>query len=301
MADFVSEFWNWWVMGGVAFAIVFCFILIWWLGGSTTEAEGEVETMGHVWDENLEEYNNPLPKWWLNMFYITLVFGIGYFALYPGFGNFAGYLGWTSKGQYEVEIADADAKYGPLFEKHANTDLVALAEDKDAMKMGERLYASFCVVCHGSDARGARGFPNLRDEDWLWGGTPEQIKVSISQGRNGVMPSWETPLGGEEGVKNMVEHVLSLSGRDHDAAMAEKGKAQFALCMGCHGADGKGNPMLGAPNLTDRIWTHGGSRKSIYESIAKGRNGIMPAHQEFLGEAKVHLLAAYVYSLTEHK
>lgn len=302
MADFTNEFWNWWIIAGTVFAIVFCFILIWWLGGGTIETGKEAETMGHVWDEDLEELNNPLPKWWLNMFYITLVFSIGYLALYPGLGTFAGYLGWTAENQYEAEIADADAKYGPLFEKHAKTDLIALAEDEQAMKMGERLYASFCVVCHGSDARGARGFPNLRDNDWLWGGDAAAIEHSIMSGRTGAMPAWEAPLGGPEGVSNMVDYVLSLSGRKHDAAAAEKGKEKYAmLCVGCHGVDGKGNTMLGAANLTDKTWLYGASRKRVTETIAKGRTGIMPAHKDFLGEAKVHLLAAYVYSLSDDK
>jgi len=301
MSDFTSDFWHWWIISGTTLGIVFCIALLLWLK-EAPKAPEDVKTMGHVWDEDLEELNNPLPSWWLNMFWITIVFAIAYLVLYPGMGTYKGVLDWTQNNQYDIEIAAADAKYGPLFEKHAKTDIVTLAEDPKAVKMGERLYASYCVVCHGSDARGARGFPNLRDEDWLWGGSPAQIEHSILHGRTGIMPAWEAPLGGAEGVADMAEYVLGLSGRKHDAAKAEKGGAKYALfCLGCHGAEGKGNFALGAPNLTDRTWLHGGSRKRIFESIAKGRKGIMPGHKDFLGEDKVHLLTAYIYSLTEDK
>lgn len=299
MADFTSSFWSWFVIAGTVFGIVFCFALIKWLGGHQLQPGEKAKPMGHVWDENLEELNNPLPRWWLNMFYITLFFGIIYLALYPGLGSFAGYLGWSAEGQYEDEMDLADNRYGPLFEKYLGQDLVSVSEDAEAEKMGERLFVTYCSQCHGSDARGARGFPNLRDSAWLWGGDADAIKVSIMDGRNGVMPAWEAPLGGPEGVSDMTDYVLSLSGRKHDEPAALRGKEKFALCVGCHGADGTGNPLLGAPNLTDRTWLYGGSRKAITESIAVGRNGQMPAHRKFLGEAKVHLLAAYVYGLSE--
>lgn len=297
MADFVSPFWNWWVIALTVFGIVACFLLVTWVGkGHKRQAGEKVETMGHVWDENLEEYNNPLPSWWLNMFYITLVFGIGYLVLYPGLGAFAGILGWTQVTQYDTEIADANNSYGPIYEKFANTNLEALGAEPEAMKIGERLFVTYCTQCHGADGHGFPGFPNLRDNDWLWGGAPETIKQTIGYGRQGAMPAWKDALG-EQGLKEVAEYVLSLSDRGEDKALASAGQQKFMMfCVGCHGADGKGNTALGAPNLTDSVWLHGGSRKAIERNIAEGINGIMPAHNEFLGEAKVHLLAAYIYN-----
>jgi cytochrome c oxidase cbb3-type subunit 3 len=298
MADFTSSFWNWFIIVPTVAGIIGCFLLVRWLS-TDIKTDDQGKSMGHVWDEDLEELNNPLPRWWLNMFYLTLFFGIGYLVLYPGLGTFSGVLGWTSTGQYEQEIDLADAKYGPLFSRYESMDIVAVADDPDARRMGERLFVNYCAVCHGSDARGARGFPNLRDNDWLYGGTPQAIEQSILNGRNGVMPAWEAALGGEAGVADMTEYVLGLSGRNVDTEAAARGGEKFAtLCAACHGADGTGNQALGAPNLTDNVWLYGGSSTSVAETIAKGRNGVMPAHAEFLGKDKVHLLAAYVYSLS---
>jgi cytochrome c oxidase cbb3-type subunit 3 len=298
MADFTSSFWNWYIIIPTIGGIIGCFLLVRWLS-TEIKPDDQAKSTGHVWDEDLEELNNPLPRWWLNMFYITLFFGIGYLILYPGLGSFAGMLGWTSIGQYEQEIDLADAKYGPLFSRYESMDIVAVADDPDARRMGERLFVNYCATCHGSDARGARGFPNLRDNDWLYGGDPETIEQTILNGRNGVMPAWESALGGEAGVADMTEYVLGLSGRNVDTEAAARGGEKFAmLCAACHGADGTGNQALGAPNLTDNIWLYGGSSTSVAETIAKGRNGVMPAHAEFLGKDKVHLLAAYVYSLS---
>lgn len=298
MADFDSGFWNVWIILPTIGGLAAMFWLIFWLGGTRGEPGAKVETMGHVWDENLEEYNNPLPKWWLNMFYITLFFAIGYLALYPGLGSFQGLLGWSSRGAYEKEMDAADEKYGPIFEKHAGTPIPALVNDPEAIKIGERLYATYCTTCHGSDARGVRGFPNLRDTDWLWGGTPEAIVHTIVHGRQGVMPAWEAIIG-EEGVFNVTEYVRSLAGRQVDAVVVDKGRQIYATnCAACHGAEGKGNTAMGAPNLTDNIWLHGGSQAAIQNVIAKGRINVMPAWGEFLGEAKVHILSAYIYSLS---
>jgi cytochrome c oxidase cbb3-type subunit 3 len=299
MADFTSSFWNWYIIIPTIAGIIGCFFLVGWLSGGTVKPGEKAKSMGHVWDENLEEFNNPLPRWWLNLFYITLVFGLVYLVLYPGLGSFPGLLDWTSTGQYQREVDIADASYGPLFTKYREMPIIAVAADPEAQKMGERLFVNYCSVCHGSDARGARGFPNLRDNDWLYGGSPEQIEQTVLNGRSGVMPAWQDALGGDQGVADVVQYVLSLSGRNVEQAAAGRGKEKFqTLCVSCHGADGKGNQALGAPNLTDNIWLYGGSEKIVTETIAKGRNGQMPAHKEFLGEDKVHLLAAYVYSLS---
>jgi len=300
MADFNSEFWSWFISAIVVGGIVWMIYLLQINSKTKLPGDGEAKPTGHVWDENIQELNTPLPRWWLYMFYITIVFGIVYLVLYPGLGKFPGILGWTQVSQYENEVAKADAEFGPLYDKFLKEDLVVLAGNDDAMATGERLFVNYCSVCHGSDARGAKGFPNLRDHDWLYGGEPEAIKTSIMHGRNGAMPSWEAPLGGEEGVAQVAEYVEQLAGRDVDAEMATAGKEKYDMfCVGCHMADGTGMQAVGAPSLTDNIWLYGGTSKAIKESIAKGRQGNMPAHAEFLGEAKVHILAAYIYSLSQ--
>jgi cytochrome c oxidase cbb3-type subunit 3 len=300
MADFINNFWPWFIIVPTVVGILAMFGLILWLGKSPPSKTGEaVKTMGHVWDGDLAEYNNPLPRWWLNLFYITLFFAIGYLALYPGLGRYAGVLGWTSTGEYDAEMQDAAEHYEPIYRKYLDMDLREVALDAQAQKIGRRLFVTYCAQCHGSDAGGARGFPNLRDGDWLHGGEPDTIKTTILDGRSGAMPAWEQPLGGYQGVANVAQYVMSLSGRKTDTVVAAKGKEKFdAMCSACHGPEGKGNPAMGAPNLTDVAWLYGGTEKQIIESIAKGRNGRMPAHRDMLGEARAHLLAAYVYGLS---
>ena len=253
--------------------------------------------MGHVWDETLEEYNNPMPKWWTWLFVITVVFAFAYLALYPGLGKFPGMLGWTSKGQHEGEVAKVDAVIKPKFEKYLKMDLKAVAADKEAMEMGKRLYMTYCMQCHGADARGAKGFPNLTDADWLYGGEPEKIEESIAGGRMGMMPP-HAQLGAET-IKDVANYVRSLSGLPNNAAGAAKGKETFnsAGCSGCHGPEATGMQAVGAPNLTDKVWLYGSSEQTIIETITNGRQNKMPAWKEFLGEGKVHVLAAYVLSL----
>jgi cytochrome c oxidase cbb3-type subunit 3 len=297
MADFVSGFWKWYIFVLVVLSFVGIFALIFWMSRGTKRGE-KVSTMGHVWDENLEELNNPLPMWWLYMFYITLIFGIAYLLLYPGSGVFGGALNWSEVGQYNTEMKVANEKYGPLFAKYQSEDLKVVAADPEALKMGKRLFMTYCTNCHGSDAGGGPGYPNLTDNDWLYGGQPETIQTTIMNGRNGAMPAWGAVLG-NEGVIDVANYVMSLSGRKVNEEAAAAGKVKFQqICAACHGPDGKGNQAIGAPNLTDNIWLYGGSQAAIIKTITYGRNGHMPAHGAFLGEAKVHLLAAYVYSLS---
>ena len=258
---------------------------------------GQTETTGHTWDETLGEYNNPLPRWWMWMFYITVFFALAYLFLYPGLGSFRGNLAWSSAGQYADEVKKADAEYGPLFAQFLAKDVKTVSADPQAREIGSRLFLTYCAQCHGSDARGSKGFPNLADGDWLYGGTPDAIKTSILAGRNGVMPPMAAAVGSDADVKNVANYVLSLSGAAHDSLAAQQGKEKFGACAACHGADGKGNVAMGAPNLTDKVWLHGGGIDAITEMINKGRNNLMPAHKDFLGEAKVHLLAAYVFGL----
>lgn len=296
MSDFISGFWPWYIAIATLIGILACAILLKLQSSAPLPKGQKAELHGHVWDEDLSEYNNPLPRWWMWLFYITIVFALVYLAFYPGLGNFAGRIGWTATGQYEAEVKQAAIEYGPLFAQYQKVDLPKLAKDPQANAMGQRLFLNYCAQCHGSDAGGAKGFPNLRDKDWLYGGDPDAIKTSILQGRNGVMPP-QGALIGEENIVPMVHYVRSLSGLKHDARLAAAGQSKFTVCTACHGADGKGNHMIGAPNLTDSIWLYGSSEETIAETLRRGRNNQMPAQAEWLGEAKVHLLAAYVYSL----
>jgi cytochrome c oxidase cbb3-type subunit 3 len=297
MADFVSSFWNGYVMVLVFLSIAFCvFILV---TNTTKRTAGPVELQHHIWDETLQEYNNPLPRWWMYMFWFTIIFAIVYLALYPGFGNNAGKLGWSATGQWEAEQKAAEAKYGPIFAKYRSMDLNAVAADKEANAMGQRMFVTYCAQCHGADAKGAKGFPNLTDKDWLYGGEPETIQTTILGGRQGMMPPWGEALGAE-GVKDVANFVRSLSGLAHDDVRAQRGKEIFGqYCVACHGPEGKGTPAMGAPNLTDKVWLYGSSEATIIETVTNGRTNKMPSFQAFLGEDKVHLLAAYVLSLSK--
>ena len=299
MADFTSGFWQWYIFILVTLSFAGVIALVLWMSKGALKPGEKAKPMGHVWDDDLQELSNPMPKWWLNLFYITLVFSAIYLLLYPGLGVYQGALKWSQLGQYETEMKQANEHYGPLFEKFRSEDVRALAVNKDALMIGERLYMTYCTNCHGSDAHGGIGFPNLTDKDWMYGGSPDSIKASIANGRMGVMPAWGQVLG-QEGVFNVAAYVQSLSGRsvNEDAALA--GKAKFTQnCAACHGADGKGNQAIGAPNLTDNIWLYGGTQQAILKSISNGIQGRMPPHGEFLGDAKVHLLTSYVYSLSQ--
>lgn len=302
MSDFVSEFWNFYVVGIVLASVIACGVVLWSQSKVKAAPAGKIETTGHVWDETLEEYNNPLPRWWMWLFYITVVFALVYLVLYPGLGRFQGILGWSSVGQYKTEVQKADAQYGPIYDKFAKMPLNEVAANKEAMEMGKRLFLTYCMQCHGSDARGSKGFPNLTDADWQWGGEPETIQTTIAEGRMGMMPAYggqPDVIGGEAGAKEVANYVRSLSGLSHDSALAAKGKEKFdKVCVACHGPEGKGMNALGAPNLTDKVWLYGSSEATIVETITKGRANRMPAWKEFLGDAKVHILAAYVMSLS---
>ena len=300
MADFTSDFWHWYIAVLTVISILACVWLIRWMTSDYGKKD-EVETTGHVWDGDLTELNNPLPRWWLGLFYITLAFGGFYLLLYPGLGSFGGLLGWTSKGAYEEEVSRVEAEVGPLFAGYRQTPVLELIEDEAALNIGERIYLTYCTTCHGSDARGARGFPNLRDRAWQWGGDPESIRTTLTNGRIAAMPAWDAVLG-EDGIDEVTQYVLSLSGRATIAELAGKGKARYdTFCIACHGPEGKGNPALGAPDLTDDVWLYGGSITRIEESLRIGRNGQMPAQGERLGDDKIHLLTAYVYSLSQQK
>lgn len=300
MSDFTSDFWALYIALITVVSIVACAVLLYAYSTKRTVKGEQAGTTGHTWDEDLAEWNNPLPRWWMWLFFITIIFSLIYLALYPGLGNYAGAFGWSSKQQYDGEQKQAAVQYGPIFDKYLKQDIKAVAAVPEARAIGQRLFLNYCAQCHGSDAGGGKGFPNLRDSDWLYGGDPETIKTTITNGRNGVMPPLGSALGSDEDVKDVGHYVLSLSGRTHDELRAVRGKAKFnGVCAACHMPTGKGNPAIGAPNLTDNIWLHGGSEAAIIETISKGRNNVMPAHKGFLDDGKIHLLAAYVYSLSQ--
>ncbi|NRB22901.1 cytochrome-c oxidase, cbb3-type subunit III [Shewanella sp.] len=320
----MSTFWSIWITVITLFVIAACFFLLRAVSKNNTGVE-EGESMGHSFD-GIEELNNPLPKWWSYMFYISIVFALIYLALYPGLGNYKGLLGWTSSNQsigrengikadseaaivlakeegrwvqYDQEVMRADEKYGPIFKAYAETPLDELVNNEEALKVGGRLFLHNCSQCHGSDARGSKGFPNLTDGDWLYGGDLATIKTTIMNGRHGMMP----PKGGlpieDSEIKGLAEYIVKLSGRDHDEALAAQGQGSFMKgCFACHGMDATGNKMMGAPNLTNNMWLYGGSRGAIEETILNGRSGVMPAWKDVLGEEKVHVITAYVYSLS---
>jgi cytochrome c oxidase cbb3-type subunit 3 len=301
MADFTNDFWDYYIALITVLGIAGCAILLWSQSSTRVQldASGKVrETTGHVWDEDLTELNTPMPRWWMVLFYLTIAFGAAYLALYPGLGSYAGKLKWKSSAEYRDELKKADAEYGPLFDRFAGQDIKALAANPQAHAIGERLFLTYCAQCHGSDARGNKGFPNLADDDWLYGGTPEAIRQTIMNGRHGQMPPMAAALGSDKDVENVAHYVRSLSGMAADPVKVAFGKPKFGACAACHGIDAHGNQMLGAPNLLDKTWLYGGSEETIMETIRKGRDNTMPAWGDFLGEQKVHVLAAYVWGLS---
>ena len=296
MSQFTSDFWDVYIAILAIVSIVACAVFL--KSQSVRKVSGSAPTTGHVWDEDLAEYNNPLPRWWSGLFYITIVFAIVYLVLYPGLGSWRGVLGWSQVSQLEQETAAADKRFGPLYEKFAALELEALAKNPEALAIGQKLFLNNCAQCHASDGAGSRGFPNLTDRDWLWGGEPKTVKATITDGRTGTMPPFGAALG-EQGVKDVAHYVMSLSGLTHDSLRKARGEPLFKqTCAACHGADGKGNPALGAPNLADRTWLHGSGEPAIIETITRGRMNQMPAHKDLLTEAKIHLLSAYVLSLS---
>lgn len=319
----MTTFWSLWIIVITVGTLVGCAILLTWCAKDKMGVE-EGEDMGHEYD-GIRELNNPLPKWWTYLFVSTFVFAAVYLTLFPGLGSFKGVLNWQSSdqtvrtleeskeaiaraqenkqlNQYAKELDDADAYFGEAFRALAhNADglrpIPEIAQDPEAIKVGQRLFLQNCSQCHGSDARGQTGFPNLTDDAWLYGGEPAAIVTTIMQGRIGQMPAWKDALG-EQGVQEVVSYTLSLSGRKVNAREAEAGKARFVVCAACHGTDGKGNPAVGAPDLTDQDWLFGGSRADVTETVMNGRSGVMPAWKDILGEDKVQLVSAYVWSLS---
>lgn len=297
MSDFIHSGWAIFVAAVTVLSLIACLALL--IIASRRKVMANDNTTGHVWDEDLVELNNPLPRWWMWLFVITVVFSAIYLAFYPGLGSNPGTLKWSSVGQYEAEQAKARLAMAPVYEKYVNMTAEQLAADQTAMGIGERLFLNNCAQCHGSNARGSKGFPNLTDNDWLWGGSLEAIKTSIVQGRAGNMPAMAAAVGTSEDVRNVAHYVLSLSDSPHNSIWAQLGKSQFASCAACHGPEGKGNHALGAPNLTDKVWLHGWGEQAIVQIINQGKVNVMPPQDALLTPEQVHVLAAYVWGLSQ--
>lgn len=295
MSDFTSNFWSVYVTVITVVGIVACMLLLWFSGKAKAMTAND-NTTGHVWDGDLREMNNPLPRWWVWLFVITVVFALIYLYMYPGLGSSPGKLGWTALGQHQAEMEKGEKEVAPLYARFAAMSVPEMAADPQAMSIGERLFLNNCAQCHGSDARGSKGFPNLSDSDWLYGGAPEQIQETITKGRMGNMPPMAAAVGTPDDVKNVANYVLSLSGSPHDSLRASLGKAKFGACAACHGMDGKGNQAMGAPNLTDDIWLHGYGENAIMAMINNGKVNQMPAQEGKLSAGQIHVLAAYVWS-----
>lgn len=297
MSDFTSNFWSVFISAVSVVSIAACLLLLWITARKKVPFQSD-NTTGHVWDGDLREMNNPLPRWWVGLFILTVLFGVVYLVAYPGLGSYAGKLGWTSQGEYNAEVAQANRELEPLYAQFTALPPEKLAGNTQAMAVGERLFMNNCAQCHGSDARGSKGFPNLTDSDWLHGGTPEKILETITHGRIGVMPPMAAAVGTSEDVKNVANYVLSLSGSPNDSLRAALGKSKFSVCAACHGVGGKGNQAIGAPNLTDDIWLHGWGEAAIIAMVNNGKTNQMPAQHDKLTEAQIHVLASYVWGLS---
>ncbi len=299
MSDFTSNFWALYVAGITGVSILACALLLWFSGKAKAMTASD-NTTGHVWDGDLREMNNPLPRWWVWLFVITIIFAVAYLAMYPGFGTSPGKLGWTSVGQYQMEMDKGNAEVAPLYAKFSAMTVEDVSKDPQAKAIGERLFMNNCSQCHASDARGGNGFPNLTDADWLHGGTPDKIKETLVNGRIGQMPPMAAAVGTSDDVKNVANYVLSLSGAPHDSVRANLGKEKFVACAACHGSDGKGNQALGAPNLTDDIWLHGYGEAAIMNMVNNGKINQMPAQADKFTAAQIHVLASYVWGLSNN-
>ncbi|MDQ0036842.1 cytochrome c oxidase cbb3-type subunit 3 [Variovorax boronicumulans] len=297
MSDFIHQFWSNYV-AIISLVSIFACALLLWLTARKRVASSADNTTGHVWDEDLREANNPLPMWWVGLFVLTILFGLGYLAVFPGLGSFKGQYGWSSKSEYEADAAKATQELALVYAKYAAMPVEEIAKDPQARAIGERLFMNNCSQCHGSDARGSKGFPNLTDKDWLHGGTPEKIAETITKGRVGVMPPMAAAVGTPNDVKNLANYVLSLSGEPSDSVRAGLGKSKFTACAACHGIGGVGNQTMGAPALNDKVWLHGYGEAAIIQMINAGKHNEMPAQEGRLTEEQIRMLASYVWGFS---
>ncbi|TDM06476.1 MAG: cytochrome-c oxidase, cbb3-type subunit III [Ideonella sp. MAG2] len=297
MSDFLSNGWSLFVAGIVIGGLLFCLTML-IIASRRTEMAND-NTTGHVWDEDLKEMNNPLPRWWMGLFVMTVVFAAVYLAIYPGLGSNAGTFKWSAVGQLEVEQAKARQAMSSVYAEFANKTPEQLGKDAKAMAIGERLFVNNCAQCHGADARGSKSFPNLADTDWLGGSGAEYVHKTIAEGRTGVMPPMAAAVGSADDVKNVANYVLSLSNSPHNSVAAQLGKAKFGACAACHGATGTGNHALGAPNLSDKVWLHGWGEAAIIKIVNEGKTNVMPPQGARFTPEQMKVLTAYVLNLSQ--
>jgi cytochrome c oxidase cbb3-type subunit 3 len=297
MSDFTDNFWSWYVAALTLLGIVGALVLLWATARQKIVPSSD-NTTGHVWDEDLRESNNPMPRWWMWLFVISVIYSLLYLVAYPGLGAYQGEMGWSTRGEYDAAMARADKELAPLYAQFTGQGPEQLAGDANAMAVGERLFMNNCAQCHGSDARGSKGFPNLADKDWLHGGSADKIRETLTGGRKGQMPPMAAAVGTPDDVRNVAQYVLSRSGGPHDSVRAQLGKSKFTACAACHGVDGKGNTTIGAPNLADDIWLHGWGEQAIVDIVNKGKTNEMPAQGGKLTEAQIHVLTAYIWGLS---
>jgi cytochrome c oxidase cbb3-type subunit 3 len=296
MSDFVNSGWSVFIAVTTLVSLLACLLLLFF--ASRRKPMADDNSTGHVFDEDLVEMNNPLPRWWAILFVITVAFSFVYVYAFPALGSAPGSLGWSSQGEHDKDQARATVEMAKVYAGYAQTPAEALSHDKRAMAIGQRLFINNCAACHGSDARGSKGFPNLTDDDWLHGGTPDKIEETITLGRIGTMPPMAAAVGTAQDVLDVANYVLSLSNSPHNSIAAYSGKKKFVICAACHGPDGKGNPALGAPNLTDNIWLHGYGEAAIVSMVTNGKTNVMPAQRGRLTPEQIHVLASYVWSLS---
>ncbi len=302
MSDFVNGFWPWYVAAISVVSILACALLLWIAGKATVSnkpGQPQDGTTGHVWDENLQELNNPLPRWWMWLFILTVVFALGYLVIYPGLGSYAGMAKWSTQDEHQTDVDRMRTQLAPLYAEFSAQPIEALAKDPRALAIGERQFMNACAQCHGSDGRGSKGYPNLTNGNSAWLGErgSDHIIKTITEGRTGMMPPMAAAVGTEVDISNLAHYVLSLSRSPHNEVKAFAGKSKFASCAACHGMDGKGNKALGAPNLTDDIWLHGWGEAAIVSMIKNGKTNVMPAQGPKLTPEQIQVVAAYVFSL----
>lgn len=295
----MSFAWSSFIIVFVVFNIIACLWLLWWTAQRKKGDSISKQTTGHIWDGDLTEYNNPLPRWWINLFYLTIIFAIAYLIWFPGLGSFQGKAEWSSQKQHDLDKKAGDLKLAKSFAKFQNQPINVIAQDANALTTGRRIFINNCAMCHGSDARGARGFPNLSNSDWQWPDSTNDILTTIRDGRQAAMPALAGAMESEAGISQVVVYVQSLSGMQVDPSLAASGKKRFeGICAACHGADGKGNAMIGAPNLTDDVWLYGNEFETLKQTVREGRNGHMPAHKGILSDTQIRLVGAYVWSVS---
>jgi cytochrome c oxidase cbb3-type subunit 3 len=302
MSDFVNGFWSWYVAAISVVSILACALLLWLAGKATVSTDPskiDDNTTGHVWDEDLRELNNPLPRWWMWLFILTVIFGFGYLAVFPGLGSYQGLSKWSAQAEHKDDVVRMRAELAPLYAEFSAQSVEALTRDPRALAIGERQFMNSCSQCHGSDGRGSKSYPNLTNGNAAWLGerSGEHIVQTVTNGRMGMMPALGSAIGGESDISNVAHYVLSLSGSPHNEVKAFSGKQKFAVCAACHGVDGKGNKALGAPNLTDDYWLHGWGEAAIVNIIKHGKNNVMPAQSPMLTPEQIHVVSAYVLSL----